>query len=181
MKPLPKAPKPLSSGGNGTGSTGTTGTAPTSTASTGTAPAGITVGSITDNDIDKGKISTNSYKLNKLNTEKLDFTKDREMIIKHKFKYFRKSDKKGQIYSRQLFIVIRPQACSYIKILFYKDFTKNIVNIYLNYTYTIKISRRSKKNKFVKILYITAKFYKPKPLKESIIYILYKQKEENPI
>jgi hypothetical protein len=35
------------------------------------------------------------YKLNKLNVRKLSFIEDGEIIIEHKFKYFKKGDKKG--------------------------------------------------------------------------------------
>ncbi len=101
MKPLFKASKPLLSEDNNTDSTGTasTDTAFTDTAFTGTASADVTADDITDNNTDKINIDTDSYKLNKLNAEKLSFFEDREMIIEHKFKYFRKSDKKDQIYS----------------------------------------------------------------------------------
>jgi hypothetical protein len=110
LKPLPEAPKPSPSGGNGTGPTGTTGTAPTGTtptgtaptgtaptgtAPTGTAPASVIAGGIIDNGTGRTDISTDPYKLNKLNAGKPGFTKDREIIIGHKFKYFRKGDKKG--------------------------------------------------------------------------------------
>jgi hypothetical protein len=47
--------------------------------------------------------STDPYELNKLNAGKLGFTENREMIIGYKFKYFRKDDKKGYIYSGQFF------------------------------------------------------------------------------
>jgi len=100
--------KPPLSRGNSTRPTGTTSTTPTSIASTSTTPAGVIASSITNNGIGRTDISTDPYKLNKLNTGKPGFTKDREIIIRHKFKYFRKSDKKGQVYSGQLFVVIRP-------------------------------------------------------------------------
>jgi len=90
LKPLPKALKPPPSRGNGTRPTGTTSTAPTSTA-----PAGVIASSITDNGTGRTDISTDPYKLNKLNIRKPGFTKDREIIIRHKFKYFKKSNKKG--------------------------------------------------------------------------------------
>ena len=95
LKPLPKALKPLLSGGNGTRPTGTTSTTPI-----GTAPTSIIASSITDNGIGRTDIGTDPYELNKLNIGKPGFTKDREMIIGYKFKYFRKGDKKGQVYSR---------------------------------------------------------------------------------
>jgi hypothetical protein len=39
----------------------------------------------------------------------------------------------------------------------------------------------SKKDEFIKILYTIAKSYRLEPLKEPVIYTLYKQKEGNPI
>jgi hypothetical protein len=198
LKPLPKVPKPLLSGGNstspiGTAPTGTaptsttptsttpTGTAPTGTTPIGTASAGIIASSIIDNSIGRTDISTDPYKLNKLNTGKPGFIKDRKIIIGYKFKYFRKSNKKGQVYSRQLFITIGLQACPYITVLSCKDFTRNTVNIYLNCTYIIEVGRRIEKDEFVKILYTAAESCRPEPLKEPTIYTLYKRKEGNPI
>jgi hypothetical protein len=178
LKPLPKVLKPPLSGGN---STSPTSTSPTSTAPIGTTSAGIIASSIIDNSTDRTDVSTDPYKLNKLNTGKPGFTKDGEIIIGYKFKYFRKGNKKGQIYSRQLFIIIGPQACPYIKVFPRKDFTRNIVNIYLNCTYIIEVSGRTKKDEFVKILYTVAEFCRPEPLKEPAIYALYKRKEGNPI
>jgi hypothetical protein len=99
LKSLPEAPKPPPSRGNGTGPTGITGTAPTGTAPTGTTPAGVIAGGIIDNGIGRTDIGTDPYKLNKLNTGKPGFTEDGEMIMGYKFKYFRKGDKKGQVYS----------------------------------------------------------------------------------
>jgi hypothetical protein len=78
----------------------TTSTAPTGTTPIGTTPAGVIASSITDNGIGRTDISTDPYELNKLNAGKPGFTKDREIIMGHKFKYFRKGDKKGQVYSR---------------------------------------------------------------------------------
>jgi hypothetical protein len=124
--------------------------------------------------IGRTNISINPYKLNKLNIGKPGFTKDREIIMGYKFKYFRKGDKKGQVYNRQLFVAIRPQACPYIKVLPRKDFTKNIVDAYLNCPYIIEVGRRTEKDKFIKILYITAESCRPEPLKEPAIYVLYK-------
>jgi hypothetical protein len=157
------------------------GTALTKTTLIGTAPASVAVSSITDNGISRTDISINPYKLNKLNARKPGFIKDREIIMRHKFKYFRKANKKGQVFSRQLFVTIRPQACPYIKVLPRKDFTKNTVNAYLNCAYTMEVGRRTKKDKFIKILYTAAKSCRPEPLKEPAIYTLYKQKEGNPI
>jgi hypothetical protein len=71
----------------------------TSTAPIGTTPAGVIASGITDNSIGRTNISIDPYKLNKLNARKPGFTKDREIIIGHKFKYFRKGNKKGQVYS----------------------------------------------------------------------------------
>jgi hypothetical protein len=96
LKPLPKAPKPLLSRGNSTGLIGTTSTASIGIASIGTALAGIIAGSIIDNGIDRIDISIDPYKLNKLNIGKPGFTKDKEIIIGHKFKYFRKDNKKAR-------------------------------------------------------------------------------------
>ena len=101
LKPLPKAPKPLPSGENGTGPINTIGTA-----STGTAPAGVIAGDIIDNGIGRTDIGIDPYKLNKLNIGKPGFTNNREIIIEYKFKYFKKGNKKGQIYNRQLFVAI---------------------------------------------------------------------------
>ena len=86
MKPLPEAPKPSPSGGNGTGPTGTTGTAPTGTtptgtAPTGTAPASVIAGGIIDNGTGRTEIGTDLYELNKLNAGKPGFTEDGEMIM----------------------------------------------------------------------------------------------------
>ena len=85
-----KAPKPLLFGGNSTRLTSTT-----STTLTSTTLAGIIANSITDNGISKTDISIDPYKLNKLNARKPGFIKDREIIIRYKFKYFRKGNKKG--------------------------------------------------------------------------------------
>jgi hypothetical protein len=73
-------------------------------------------------------LSVDPYALNKVNAEKPSFTKDGEKIIAHKFKYFKKGDKKGEIHSGQLFVVTRLQACPHIKVLPRKDFTKNTVD-----------------------------------------------------
>jgi hypothetical protein len=101
------------------------------------------------------------------------------MIIGHKFKYFRKGDKKGQVYSRQLFVAIRPQACPHVKVLPCKDFTKNTVNVYLNCPYAIEVGGRTKKDEFVKILCTVAESCRPEPLKEPVIYALCEWKEGN--
>jgi hypothetical protein len=181
LKPLPKAPKPPPSRGNGTGPMGITSTAPTGTAPIGTAPAGVIASGIIDNGTGRTDIGTDPYKLNKLNIGKPGFIKDREMIIGYKFKYFRKGDKKGQVYNGQLFIAIRPQACPYVKVLPHKDFTKNIVNVYLNCPYIIEVGGRTEKDKFIKILCTIAKSCGLELLKEPIIYALCKRKEGNPI
>jgi len=183
LKPLPEASKPLSSEGNDTGSmsTASTDTASTDTASTGTAFTDVTADGITDNGTGRTNIDTDPYELNKLNAEKLSFTEDREMIMGHKFKYFRKDDKKGQVYSEQLFIVIELQACSHVKVLSHKDFIRNTVDVYLNCTHAMKVDRRTEKDKFVKILCTAAEFCEPEPLKEPTIYALCEWKEENPI
>jgi hypothetical protein len=52
-------------------------------------------------------LSVDPYALNKVNVGKPSFTKDGEKIMAHKFKYFKKGDKKGEIYSGQLFVVTR--------------------------------------------------------------------------
>jgi hypothetical protein len=80
-------------------------TALISTASAGinpvkTTPIGITLiiaipGNIISNGIGSTKINIDPYKLNKVNIGKLGFIKNREIIIGHKFKYFKKSNKKG--------------------------------------------------------------------------------------
>ena len=97
MKLLPEVLKLLLSGDNSTILTGNAliSTAPTGTAPISTAPADVTVNSIIDNSTGKGEISSDPYKLNKLNIGKPGFTEDREIIIRYKFKYFRKSNKKG--------------------------------------------------------------------------------------
>jgi hypothetical protein len=56
-----------------------------------------------------------------------------------------------------------------------------MVDVYLNCPYTIEVGKRTKKDKFVKILYTIAKSCRPELLKEPVIYALYKQKEGNPI
>jgi hypothetical protein len=76
-------------------STGLISTALTNTAPTSTTLAGILISNIINDGINKTDVNTDPYKLNKLNTGKLGFIKDKEMIIRHKFKYFRKGDKKG--------------------------------------------------------------------------------------
>jgi len=170
LKPLPEALKPPPSRDN---NTGLTGTALINTAFISTAPAGVTAGGIINDGINRTDVSTDPYKLNKLSAGKPGFIKNGEMIIRHKFKYFKKGDKKGQVYNGQLFVAIKPQACPYIKVLLYKDFIKNTINAYLNYVYMIKINGRTEKDEFIKIFYIAAESYKPEPLKELIIYALY--------
>jgi hypothetical protein len=66
-----------------------------STALISTASTNVIVSGIIDNSTNKDEISADPYKLNKLNIRKPGFIKDREMIIEYKFKYFKKSDKKG--------------------------------------------------------------------------------------
>ena len=173
LKPLPEAPKPPPSGGDGT--------APTGSAPTGTAPAGVAVGGITDNGTGRGEIGTDPYELNKLNAGKPGFTEDGEMIMGHKFKYFRKGDKKGQVYSGQLFVAIGPQACPHVKVLPRKDFTKNTVDAYLSCAHAMEVGGRSEKDEFVKILCTAAESCGPEPLKEPAIYALCERKEGNPI
>lgn len=86
LKLLLEIPKPSPSGNDNTTSISTT---PTNTTSISTIPA-----SIIDNSINKGEIGIDSYKLNKLNIGKPGFIENKEMIIRYKFKYFRKNDKK---------------------------------------------------------------------------------------
>jgi hypothetical protein len=174
LKPLPEAPKPLPSGGNGTGPTGVTGTAPT-----GTAPAGVIAGGITNNG--RTEVGTDPYELNKINAGKPGFTEDGEMIMGHKFKYFRKGDKKDQVCSGQLFVAIGPQACPHVKVLPRKDFTKNTVEAYLNCPHAMEVGGRTEKDEFVKILCTAAESCGPEPLKEPAIYALCERKEGNPI
>ena len=85
-----KALKPLLFRGNSTRLIVTT-----STAFISTTPASIIASSITDNSTSRTDISIDPYKLNKLNARKPGFTKDKEIIIRYKFKYFRKGNKKG--------------------------------------------------------------------------------------
>lgn len=92
------------------------------------------------------------YALNRVNVGKPGFTEDREKIIAHKFKYFKKGNKKGEIHSRQLFVATGPQACPYVKVLPRKDFTKNTVDQYLNCAHALAVGRRTEKDEFVKIL-----------------------------
>jgi hypothetical protein len=92
---LPKVLKPPLSRSNSTSSIGTS--------FIGTASAGL----IINNGIDRIDIGIDPYKLNKLNMGKPGFIKDREIIIRYKFKYFKKSNKKGQVFSGQLFVAIR--------------------------------------------------------------------------
>lgn len=66
----------------------------------------IIINNIINNGINIIDININFYKLNKLNVKKPDFIKDKKIIIKYKFKYFKKDDKKGQIYNGQFFIAI---------------------------------------------------------------------------
>jgi hypothetical protein len=87
LKLLPKALKPPLSRGNST--------SPTSTTLISTTPARIIASSIINNSIGRTNVSIDSYELNKLNIGKPGFTKNREIIIGYKFKYFRKSNKKG--------------------------------------------------------------------------------------
>jgi hypothetical protein len=77
--------------------------------------------------------------------------------------------------------VIGPQAYPHVKVLPYKDFTRNIVNAYLNCDYVIEVSGRTKKDELIKILYTIAESYRLEPLKEPVIYALYERKEGNPI
>ncbi len=58
------------------------------------AHAGVAAGGITGNDIGRPDIGADTYESYKLNTGKSSFTEDGEMIMGHKFKYFRKRDKK---------------------------------------------------------------------------------------
>jgi ATP/ADP translocase len=55
----------------------------------------IIASDIINNSINSAEININSYKLNKLNIRKLGFIKDREIIIRYKFKYFKKDNKEG--------------------------------------------------------------------------------------
>lgn len=71
----------------------------------------------------------------------------------HKFKYFRRGNKKGQVFSGQLFVAIGPQVCPDVKVLPYKDFTKNTVDVYLNCFHVIDVGGRSEKDEFINILY----------------------------
>ena len=99
----------------------------------------------------------------------------------HKFKYMRKGDKKGQVYSGQLFVAIRPQACRYIKVLPRKDFTKNAVNANLNCPYAMEVGGRTEKDEFVKILYTAAESCGLELLNAPVIYALCEREEGNPI
>ncbi|KFY03277.1 hypothetical protein V490_00233 [Pseudogymnoascus sp. VKM F-3557] len=178
LKPLYEAPKPPPSGGNNTGPAGT---APTGTAPTGTAPASVAAGGITDNGTGKTDVGKDPYELNKLNAGKPGFTEDGEMIMGHKYKYFRKGDKKGQVYSGQVFVAIGPQACPHVKVLPLKDFTSNTVDAYLNCAHAMEAGGRTEKDEFVKIVCTAAESCGPEPLREPAIYALCERKEGNPI
>jgi len=99
----------------------------------------------------------------------------------HKFKYFRKGDKKGQVYSGQLFVAIGPQACPHIKALPRKDFTKNTVDAYLNCPHAMEVGGRTEKDEFIRILCTAAESCGLEPLKEPAIYALCERKEGNHI
>jgi len=99
----------------------------------------------------------------------------------HKFKYFRKGDKKGQVYSGQLFVAIGPQACPHIKVLPRKDFTKNTVDAYLNCPHAMEVGGRTEKDEFIRILCTAAESCGLEPLKEPAIYALCERKEGNHI
>lgn len=103
------------------------------------------------------------------------------MITGHKFKYFRKSDKKGQIHSGQLFVATGPQACRHINVLACKDFTKNTVDAYLNCSHPMAVDGRTRKIEFVKILCTAAESCRSEPPKWPAIYALCERKEGNPI
>jgi hypothetical protein len=64
----------------------------------------------------------------------------------HKFKYFRKGDKKGQVHSRQLFVATGPQACPNVKVLARKDFTQNTVDAYLSCDHAMAVGGRTDKD-----------------------------------
>jgi hypothetical protein len=96
LKPLLEAPKPLPFGSNGIGLTSIV---LLDTAPINTAPASIITSNIIDNGISKTDINIDPYKLNKLNAGKPGFIEDGKMIIRYKFKYFKKGNKKGQVYN----------------------------------------------------------------------------------
>jgi hypothetical protein len=62
---------------------------------TSTTPASVTTNSIANNSISKTNVNINPYKLNKLNPGKPGFIKNKKIIIRYKFKYFEKGNKKG--------------------------------------------------------------------------------------
>jgi len=119
--------------------------------------------------------------LNKVNAGKPGFTEDGEKIMAHKFKYFKKGDKKGEIHSGQLFVATGPQACPHVKVLPRKDFTKNTVDQYLNCAHALAVGGRTEKDEFVKILWTASESCGPEPLKEPAIYALCERKVGNPI
>ena len=92
LKLLLKVLKPPLFGSNSTSLTSIT---PLSTAPPSIAPASVIATSIANNGTSKTDVSINPYKLNKLNAGKPGFTKDRKIIIRYKFKYFKKGNKKG--------------------------------------------------------------------------------------
>jgi hypothetical protein len=87
LKLLPKASKFPPFGDNST--------SPTGTAPPGTAPAGVIASGITDNDIDRTDVDIDFYELNKLNIGKPNFTENEKIIVRYKFKYFKKNNKKN--------------------------------------------------------------------------------------
>ena len=156
LKPLLEAPVPPAV------------TIPAVTISTPTTPAPTSPATTkTSNTIlEKNVIDTDPYALNKLYAGKPGFTEDGEMIIGHKFKYFQKGDKKGQVHSGQLFVAVGPQAFPHIKVLPRKDFTKNTVDAYLDCAHAVAVGGRTEKDEFVKILLVATESCGPDPLKE---------------
>jgi hypothetical protein len=100
LKPLPEAPKPPPSSSAPSGVD--------AAAVPGTAAPGTAAGGTSDNGAPIVEVGTDPYALNKANVGKPGFAEEGEMIIGHKFKYFKKGDKKGQIHSGQLFVATRP-------------------------------------------------------------------------
>jgi hypothetical protein len=60
-----------------------------------------------------------------------------------------------------------------------KDFTKNTVDQYLNCAYALAVGGRTKKDKFVKILWTALESCGPEPLKEPAIYAFCERKVGN--
>ncbi|PQE17586.1 C2 domain-containing protein [Rutstroemia sp. NJR-2017a WRK4] len=121
------------------------------------------------------------YELNKLFKGKPGYTENGEKIMGHKFNYYKKGERKGDIFSGQLFVAIGPQACPHLKVLPRRSFSKNTVDAYLTCAHAMGAGGRTDKDEFVEIISTAVESCGPNPLKEPIIYVLCKRKEGDPI